>query len=49
MYRIPMERDYIVREMVDADRKENWRLAAENKQYRQLSLFDDRFLSMGSG
>lgn len=40
MYRIPIERDYIVREMTDMSRNENWQVAHQNEQYRQLTLFD---------
>ena len=40
MYRIPIERDYIVREMTDMSRIENWQVAHQNEQYRQLTLFD---------
>ena len=40
MYRIPIERDYIVREMTDMSRSENWQVAHQNEQYRQMTLFD---------
>ena len=40
MYKIPIERDYIVREMTDMSRDENWQVAHQNEQYRQLTLFD---------
>ena len=40
MYRIPIERDYIVREMTDMSRSENWQMAHQNEQYRQMTLFE---------
>lgn len=41
MYRIPIERDYIVREMTDMSRGENWQVAHQNTpEYRQMTLFD---------
>ena len=40
MYRIPIERDYIVGEMTDMSRRENWQVAHQNEQYRQMTLFD---------
>ena len=40
MYRIPIERDYIVREMTDLSRGENWQASHGNEQYRQMTLFD---------
>ena len=40
MYRIPIERDYIVGEMTDMSRRENWQVTHKNEQYRQMTLFD---------
>ena len=40
MYRIPIERDYIVGEMTDMSRRENWQVTHQNEQYRQMTLFD---------
>lgn len=40
MYRIPIERNYIVREMTDLSRGENWQASHGNEQYRQMTLFD---------
>ena len=40
MYRIPIERDYIVREMTDLSRGENWQASHGNEHYRQMTLFD---------
>ena len=40
MYRIPIERDYIVREMTDLSQGENWQASHGNEQYRQMTLFD---------
>lgn len=40
MYRIPIEEDFITRQLIGEDAKQNW--AIDHPQtYRQLSLFDD--------
>ncbi len=40
MYRIPVEEQYITRELTVTNRKENWEIVHRN-QYEQMSLFDD--------
>ncbi len=40
MYKIPVEQDYIEREMTDVNRKENWEIRHRNEQFRQMTLFD---------
>lgn len=40
MYRIPIEEQYIARQLTAANSKENWQIAHQNN-FRQMSLFDD--------
>lgn len=40
MYRIPIEEQYITRQLVGTNQKENWEVAHQN-HYHQMSLFDD--------
>lgn len=40
MYRIPIEEDFITRQLIGEDRKQNWEID-HPQTYRQLSLFDD--------
>ena len=40
MYKIPVEQDYIEREMTDVNRKENWEIRHRDEQFRQMTLFD---------
>ena len=40
MYRIPLEEEFITRQLVSLNRKENWQLE-EREGQRQMSLFDD--------
>lgn len=42
MYRIPIEEQYITRQLIGTNAKENWQIAHQNEQnFRQMSLFDD--------
>ncbi|EET60084.1 putative DNA modification/repair radical SAM protein [Marvinbryantia formatexigens DSM 14469] len=42
MYRTPIEEQYITRQLVGANQKENWQIMHQNEQsFRQMSLFDD--------
>lgn len=40
MYRTPIDEQYITRQLTDTDSKDNWRIAHQNEQYHQLSIFD---------
>ena len=40
MYRIPIEEQYITRQLIGDNHRENWEIAHQN-QYEQMSLFDD--------
>ena len=40
MYKIPVEEQYITKELTVVNRKENWEIVHKN-QYHQMSLFDD--------
>lgn len=40
MYKVPVEEQYITRELTLVNRKENWEVVHKN-QYQQMSLFDD--------
>ena len=40
MYKIPIEEQYITKELTVVNRKENWEIVHRN-QYQQMSLFDD--------
>ena len=45
MYSIPIEENFITRQLIGQDKKTAWEL--EHPQtYRQLSLFDDHLLTM---
>lgn len=45
MHSIPIEENFITRQLIDQDKKKAWDI--EHPQtYRQLSLFDDQFLSI---
>lgn len=42
MYRIPLEEQYITRQLIGTNARENWQIAHQNEgSYRQMSLFDD--------
>lgn len=42
MYRIPLEEQYITRQLIGTNARENWQIAHQNEgNYRQMSLFDD--------
>ena len=41
MYRIPIEEQYITRQLVSTNEKENWQIKHQNSDSRQMSLFDD--------
>jgi putative DNA modification/repair radical SAM protein len=40
MYKVPIEEQYITKELTAVNRKENWEIVHRN-QYHQMSLFDD--------
>ncbi|MCI8410484.1 MAG: putative DNA modification/repair radical SAM protein, partial [Lachnospiraceae bacterium] len=40
MYHTPIDEEYITRQLVDTNGKENWQVAHQNS-YQQMSLFDD--------
>ncbi len=40
MFKIPVEEQFITRQMQDLNRKDNWKLVSQ-QPYQQLSLFDD--------
>lgn len=40
MYHIPVERQYITRQLISSNAKENWELSHQNT-FQQMSLFDD--------
>lgn len=40
MYKIPIEEQYITRQLTDVEGKDNWRIEHQNENYQQLSLFD---------
>ncbi len=40
MYNTPVEEQYITRQLINSDNKENWEVAHKNK-YQQMSLFSD--------
>ena len=40
MYKVPIEEQYITKELTVVNRKENWEIVHRN-QYHQMSLFDD--------
>lgn len=41
MFNTPIEEQYITRQLVADNHKENWKIRHQNEQYNQLSLFDD--------
>ena len=41
MYNTPIEEKYITRQLVDDNRKDNWKTKHQNDSYNQMSLFDD--------
>ena len=42
MYKTPIEEQYITRQLVGTNQKENWQIMHQNEQsFRQMSLFDD--------
>lgn len=47
MYRIPIEEQYITRQLIGDNHRENWEIAHQN-QYEQMSLFDDFGMDAGS-
>lgn len=40
MYRTRIEEDYITSRLADNETKENWRIAHQNEQYHQMTLFE---------
>ncbi|MDO4522425.1 MAG: putative DNA modification/repair radical SAM protein [Eubacteriales bacterium] len=41
MYKIPVEEEYITRQLVGSERTENWKIAHGDQSFHQMSLFDD--------
>lgn len=47
MYRIPIEEQYITRQLIGTNEKENWQIMHQNERnFRQMSLFDDFKIQM---
>ena len=47
MYRIPIEEQYITRQLIGTNAKENWQIIHQNEgNFRQMSLFDDFQMQM---
>ena len=40
MYKIPIEEQYITRQLVGEHAKENWQVEHKEEEYKQLSFFD---------
>lgn len=40
LHNVPIEEQYITRQLIDTNGKENWQVANRNKDYRQMSLAD---------
>lgn len=40
MYKIPIEEQYITRQLTDAEGKDNWKISHQNESYKQMSIFD---------
>lgn len=40
LYHTPMEEQFITRQLIDTNGKENWQVANQNKSYQQMSLSD---------
>ncbi|MDE7366964.1 MAG: radical SAM protein, partial [Lachnospiraceae bacterium] len=40
LYNTPIEEQFITRQLIDTNGKENWQLANQNKSYQQMSLAD---------
>ena len=40
MYPIPLEEQYLLRQLTDMNRKDNW-IQEHQQEYHQMSLFDD--------
>lgn len=41
MYKIPLEENYITRQLVSLNNNENWQVIHQNESYVQMSLFDN--------
>lgn len=41
MYHIPIEEQFITRQLTSTNTKENWQIVHKEESYRQMSLFDD--------
>lgn len=41
MYKIPIEEQYITRQLISTNEKENWQIRHQSSESRQMSLFDD--------
>lgn len=41
MYRIPIEKQYITRQLTGEHGKENWKIQHQNESYKQMNLFED--------
>ena len=41
MFPVPLEEQYITRQLVADHKKENWEVQHQNESYHQMSLFDD--------
>jgi len=48
MYRTPIEEQYITNQLVMDNSKENWQIRHQNDQYKQMSLFNDFNVAIGS-
>ena len=44
MYAVPLEETYIMRQLTDMNRKDNWQIQHQ-QDYQQMSLFDDFHLA----
>lgn len=40
LYNTPIEEQYITRQLIDTNGRENWQVANQNKTYQQMSLSD---------
>ncbi|MDD6571661.1 MAG: putative DNA modification/repair radical SAM protein [Thermoflexaceae bacterium] len=40
MYKTPIEENYITRQLVSVNGRENWQISHQNEQYHQMSLFE---------
>lgn len=47
MYKIPIEEQYITRQLTDTESRDNWKISHQNEQYTQMSIFDFQNVSNG--